>query len=92
MIDDNYNPEYVGKKCGDEAGVDYGLIRNCSEGEMGNMLLKSYGERTKALRPRVTFIPTVELDGKHTVPQDEVLQNFMSEICKALIVKPVECF
>lgn len=92
MINDNYNPVYAGKKCASEVGVIYSPISNCSESNMGSLLLKANGERTKALRPKVVFIPTVELDGEHNMPQDEVLQNFFSEVCKALVVKPAECF
>lgn len=92
MINDNYNPEYAGKKCASEVGVIYNKIVNCSESNMGALLLKTNGERTTALRPKVVFIPTVELDGKHKMPQDEVLQNFFSEVCKTLVVKPAECF
>lgn len=92
MINDNYNPELAGKKCASELHVDYSPINNCSVSNVGSVLLKGYGERTKALEPGVTYIPTVELNGKHTKRQEEVLQNFFSEVCKSLAIKPAECF
>lgn len=92
MINDNYNPEYAGKKCASETGVHYNPIANCSESDMGSLLLKANGERTKALKPRAAFIPTVELNGMHKMQQEEVLQNFLSEVCKTLAVKPAECY
>lgn len=92
MINDNYDPEYAGEKCATEVQVDYSSIANCSVSNMGDLLLKESGERTKALQPRAAFIPTVQLNGKHKLPQEEVLQNFFSEVCKTLMVQPKECF
>lgn len=92
MINDNYNPELAGEKCAAEVKIDYSPIANCSVTNMGALLLKNNGKRTKALNPRATYIPTVELNGAHKKPQEEVLQNFFSEVCKNLIVPPVQCF
>lgn len=92
MINDNYNPENAGKKCASEFKIEYSPIENCSVSNMGTLLLKDYGDRTKRVKPRISFIPTVEFDGKHSKPQEEVLSNFFSEVCKSLIIKPAECF
>lgn len=92
MINDNYNPEHIGEKCASELHLDYSGIANCSMSNMGNLLLKNNGERTKALQPTVRFIPTIQLNGQHKVPQEEILQNFLSEMCRTLINVPKECF
>lgn len=92
MINDNYDPDNAGRKCGTEVQVDYSPIANCSVSRMGDLLLKNNGVMTKALNPRAAFIPTVQLNGEHKLPQEEVLQNFLSEVCKTLVVKPDECF
>lgn len=92
MIADGREPEGAGRKCAAEVGVHWGPVANCSESEEGAELLKANGERTGALRPKLAFVPTVELDGRHEKKQEEVLQNFFSEVCKALDVRLAACF
>jgi hypothetical protein len=40
------------------------------------------GKRTEALRPRVSFIPTIEVDGSQR-SQKLILKNFSKELCLA---------
>jgi hypothetical protein len=40
------------------------------------------GKRTEALRPRVSFIPTIEIDGNQR-SQKLLLKNFPKEVCAA---------
>jgi len=42
--------------------VSWKLVEECAASMEGDELLKRYGEATKALHPRVSFIPTVLLD------------------------------
>jgi len=56
-------------------------------------LLKLSGEATDALRPKVSFIPTITLDGDLR-RQATVLRDLMGEICKVLEsggMKPKAC-
>lgn len=57
----------------------------------GSLLLKKYGERTHALNPPVTFIPTIELNGSQKVPLTLILKNLFKEVCNLLAIKPPEC-
>jgi len=50
-------------QCAKELGVDWGPIEKCWKGTVGPELLKSHGEQTHSLRPAVSFIPTVVING-----------------------------
>ncbi len=39
------------------------------------------GRETKALRPKVSFIPTIELD-RSQENQKDILKNFVRELCR----------
>ncbi|XP_041564829.1 uncharacterized protein LOC108148487 isoform X9 [Drosophila elegans] len=58
------------------------LIQNCFDSDHGVELLKRNGEATHALRPSVTFIPTITIDGSQG-RQASILKDLFSEVCKA---------
>uniref|UniRef100_A0A1B6D829 Gamma-interferon-inducible lysosomal thiol reductase n=1 Tax=Clastoptera arizonana TaxID=38151 RepID=A0A1B6D829_9HEMI len=80
MIDDNYNPFEVGKKCSEKFGVNWSSIEECANGVEGNLILKHYGDRTLSLKPRASFIPTIMLN-KSRDNQPAILKNLWKEIC-----------
>jgi len=45
-------------------------------------LLKVIGESTNSLRPPITFIPTITIDGSQG-RQESILKDLFSEVCKA---------
>lgn len=58
-------------------------IQECFEGKHGDELLKKNGELTQALRPKVTFIPTVTLDGAR-LNQADILKDLFKEVCNVI--------
>lgn len=69
--------------CAKENHVDYEAINKCYESPHGAELLKLHGEATAALRPRVSFIPTITLDGAQG-RQASILKDLLSEVCKII--------
>lgn len=57
----------------------------------GSILLKEYGERTHAVNPAISFIPTVEINGSQKIPLPSVLKDFNKELCKLFTITPKEC-
>lgn len=55
----------------------------CYESPHGAELLKVNGEETDALRPKISFVPTVTLDGLQNF-QGAILKDLFSEVCKVL--------
>ncbi|XP_063221017.1 gamma-interferon-inducible lysosomal thiol reductase-like [Bacillus rossius redtenbacheri] len=80
MIDDNLNPSEVGQKCAEDWKVDWKAVYACAMGPEGEKLLKQHGDSTFALRPGVSFIPTVLL-GKSQDKQPAILKNLLKEVC-----------
>lgn len=92
MITDNRMPLQALFNC--LADEDYyKQVKQCFESPHGAELLKVNGEDTDALRPKVSFIPTVTLDGMQN-NQGPILRDLFSEVCKALTgrgISPAIC-
>lgn len=63
MIKNNMEPMNIMKTCAETMNIDYNPISTCFKEDKGKELLAKYGKQTNALIPRVSFIPTVTLDG-----------------------------
>ncbi|XP_033236204.1 gamma-interferon-inducible lysosomal thiol reductase [Drosophila pseudoobscura] len=79
MIRDNRSPQEAMRKCAKQH-VD--LVQKCYDSKQGSELLKQNGEATHSLRPQVTFIPTITIDG-YQGRQASILKNLLFEVCKA---------
>lgn len=88
MIENNMVPHNVAAECAVLHGVDYKSISSCADGTEGSLLLKNNGQRTHALRPAVTYVPTIELNG---VQNNAVLGNLLTELCAVFNIEPSEC-
>lgn len=88
MIKKNMVPHMIAAECATDLGIDYKSISDCADGEEGSQLLKENGRRTHALRPAVSFIPTVEI---HGVQNKEVISNLVLEVCPLLDMPLDEC-
>lgn len=91
MIDDNYNAASVAASCAKTNGdivndALFGKISTCATGEEGRELHAKAGEDTNLLQPKVSFIPTVKLDGSQG-SQKAILKNFLKEVCKIYLNK-----
>ena len=80
MISDNYEPENSAKKCAGEGGVDFEEILTCATGPQGRELHFQAGIKTQALSPKVSFIPTIEID-ESQMSQKAILKNLLKEVC-----------
>lgn len=90
MIENNIEPIEIMNKCAAEIAVDVESIGKCSNTARGKELLAKYGEMTNSLVPRVSFIPTVTLNGD-SEHQAKILKNLLREVCLHFKVIPKEC-
>ncbi|KAK4871495.1 hypothetical protein RN001_015619 [Aquatica leii] len=91
MIKDNMMPYEIGEKCAKNLGIVYDSISNCAHTDEASLLLKQYGVRTQATKPKIGFIPTIELDDQQSVPLVRILKNFKKELCNKLNLKLKTC-
>ncbi|XP_017880236.1 gamma-interferon-inducible lysosomal thiol reductase-like [Ceratina calcarata] len=80
MIKNNLDPVDIMKSCASRMNIDYNSIYDCFVGDKGKELLAKYGDKTHALVPAVSFIPTVTLDGS-SKNQAKILKNLLQEVC-----------
>lgn len=93
MIRDNMIPKDAFYRCAKEYSVEIESIQKCYMSPHGAELLKLHGEATHALRPAVSFIPTITLDGQQG-RQASILKDLFGEVCKVASgrgPKPVAC-
>ncbi|XP_076235464.1 gamma-interferon-inducible lysosomal thiol reductase [Calliopsis andreniformis] len=90
MIKNNIEAVEIMEICAKKMNIDYDPILKCSTERKGEELLAKYGELTNALIPRVSFIPTVVLDG-NSGNQARVLKNLLQEVCLHLTIMPEGC-
>ncbi|XP_055594351.1 GILT-like protein 2 [Uranotaenia lowii] len=93
MIRDNMIPKNAFYRCAKEYSVEIESIQKCYDSPHGAELLKLHGEATHALRPAVSFIPTITLDGQQG-RQASILKDLFGEVCKVAAgrgPKPVVC-
>uniref|UniRef100_A0A182QVU2 Gamma-interferon-inducible lysosomal thiol reductase n=1 Tax=Anopheles farauti TaxID=69004 RepID=A0A182QVU2_9DIPT len=83
MIKNNIMPRDAFYRCAKEHGLEIESIQKCYDSPHGAELLKVHGEATHALRPAVTFIPTVTLDGAQYV-QKSILKDLFGNVCQVV--------
>lgn len=81
MMYNNYDPQKAALRCSRIFTVDWTNISNCAKGKEGKLLLSKAGERTHALRPWASFIPTIEVDGRQH-SQRRLREHFSAQLCK----------
>lgn len=77
-----FNINFYIFQCTSQINFDDSVIQNCFESYRGVDLLKVIGESTNSLRPPITFIPTITIDGSQG-RQESILKDLLSEVCKA---------
>lgn len=86
MIRDNMIPKDAFARCAKDYALEAVVvqkIQECYDSPHGAELLKVHGQQTDALRPKVSFIPTVTLDGDQR-RQATILKDLKGEVCKVL--------
>ncbi|XP_035726521.1 gamma-interferon-inducible lysosomal thiol reductase-like isoform X2 [Vespa mandarinia] len=90
MIKNNIDPENIMEICAQKMNVDSNVISKCYSGAKGKELLAKYGELTSALKPRISFIPTISLNDS-VKDQAKILKNLLQEVCLLFKIKPEGC-
>jgi len=91
MMGDDYDGMVSGRNCAGYWDIGFTPIETCANGLEGQQLLAVFGDETHSLVPRVSFIPTIEID-KSQDGQKAMLKNFLSQVCsKYKGERPREC-
>ena len=83
MMENNRDMKAAGQSCADKLGLDWQSVLKCSENHEGGNLLAAIGDDTNSLKPSVSFIPTVQLNGSQE-RQKLMLKDLSKAICEML--------
>ena len=79
----NTNPRESAPECAKKFDMDYGQIKSCADGALGNSLEHEMALKTDALQPPHEYVPWVTLNGVHTKEiQSEAELGLEGLICK----------
>ena len=82
MMEDNYQIIQGDEKCSTNLDADTKQkIQDCSKSKEGGELLAMYGDDTNSLKPKVQFIPTIQINGSQD-DQKLMLKNLLKAICQ----------
>ncbi|KAG6795733.1 gamma-interferon-inducible lysosomal thiol reductase [Apis mellifera caucasica] len=90
MIKNNMIPKKIMETCAKKMNIDYNPIFKCYNEEKGKELLAEYGKLTNVLIPRISFIPTVVINGS-SENQARILKNLLQEVCSHFKIIPEGC-
>lgn len=75
-------PDLAGPKCAEQLGIDYEPIRTCTETTKGQQLLMELGKKTLGLRPKLNFVPWININDEHSEEiQDGALADLIRLVC-----------
>ncbi|XP_058796077.1 GILT-like protein 1 [Phymastichus coffea] len=57
------------------------VLKNCMRGDLGDQLLINMGERTKAFESRISFVPSIAING---VKNPSAFRNFARVVCNEI--------
>ncbi|KAK5650808.1 hypothetical protein RI129_001837 [Pyrocoelia pectoralis] len=78
--------------CASRAKLNGEAIIQCADSAKGDELLAINGDKTHAVTPRITFVPTIVFDGVFdSIKQYGALFNFLKTACNEFQVKPMGC-
>ncbi|XP_046409609.1 GILT-like protein 1 [Neodiprion virginianus] len=91
------NPSTAVPQCLQTIGMDtqhVSLVENCISSVAGDELLAAYGDKTLALQPSLSFVPTITVDRAYS-QEDQIgaLRNLTATVCKHIPEhnKPLNC-
>ncbi|XP_064485354.1 GILT-like protein 1 [Ornithodoros turicata] len=89
----HWKPEKAIKKCCKEVKADAQKVEGCASSAQGRTLLQKMGLRTLSVKPPVTYIPSVIIDGVFNKKgQKKIQKNFKAAVCGHLKPPlPKEC-
>ncbi|XP_074038841.1 GILT-like protein 1 isoform X2 [Leptinotarsa decemlineata] len=73
------------KGCARQYHLDVENFDSCSKGSEGDRLLAGMGDKTLALDPSISFVPTIIFDGKYNEDvQNDSLVDFVAVVCSKI--------
>lgn len=87
-------PHTAGASCAASLDLPYESIEACVTGSAGQKYLMEMGRKTESLKPKMTFVPWINMNGQHDEEkQDESLHDLKSLVCSAFSgpAKPAKC-
>jgi hypothetical protein len=88
-------PHKAGESCATTLGLQYDVIESCVNGDAGPKYLKGMGQKTESLRPKLSFVPWININGQHDdETQEKSLHDLKSVVCAAYAgpaPKPAAC-
>lgn len=87
-------PHTAGAHCAGTLGLQYDVIESCVSGPSGPKYLKEMGQKTESLKPKLSFVPWININGQHDdVTQEKSLDDLKSVVCSAYSgpAKPAAC-
>jgi len=82
MMENSYEPMQIGKKCAEMLDINWQVIERCANSNEGKELLAKVGSQSLGVKPHLSFIPTVALNGDFS-EQSLRLKNLLSTVCNA---------
>lgn len=82
MMANNYEPMKIGKQCAEMLDINWPVIERCADSKEGKELLAEVGRESLGVKPHLSFIPTVALNGDFS-DQPMRLKNLLSTVCNA---------
>ena len=85
------NVDLIATNCAKENDIDWDKIESCASGSQGKQLLMEAGKKTKALRPKLSFVPTIVINEKYSDSnQNKALYgDFSKLVCSNYADTPV---
>lgn len=87
-------PQSSGPSCAASLSLSYADVESCVSGSAGPKFLMEMGQKTEALRPKLSFVPWIVVDGEYKdETQDAALDDLKSVVCAAYrgADKPAKC-
>ena len=85
-FEENVNQKGIypaGNYCAKTLNLNFSKVKQCSESSLGNKLEHFAGLRTESLNPKLSWIPWVVANGKHTTQiNTNVLDNMLKFACE----------
>lgn len=86
-------PANFAEECAKTTGLDFSQLKACQSGKQGPSLLAEMGDRTKALSPKMVFVPWITFNGVFSQKDETDAQDDLAKvICSKLVgQKPNGC-
>lgn len=75
-------PQTSGPVCAESLSLSYAPVQSCVSGSTGPQYLMEMGQKTEALKPKLTFVPWIVVNGQYNEEtQNAALDDLKSVVC-----------